>query len=53
MIYKEWLRRMKNLFKIVECPERFKVHLPTYQFEKEAELWWGTMKPGAGEPVLT
>jgi len=44
---------MKNLFKIVECPERFKVHLPTYQFEKEAELWWGTMKPGAGEPVLT
>jgi len=29
------------------------VHLATYQSEKEAEFWWGTVKPRAGEPVLT
>jgi len=44
MVYKEWLRRIENLFKIMECPDRFKVHLSTYQFEKEAEFWWGTVK---------
>ena len=37
MAYEKWLRRMKNLFEIIECPERFKVHLATYQFEKEVE----------------
>jgi len=31
----------------------FKMHLATYQFKKEAEFWWGTIKPGVGEPVLT
>jgi len=36
--YKEWLRRMENLFKIMECPERLKVYLATYQFEKEAKF---------------
>jgi len=36
MVYEEWLRRMKNLFEIMDCPERFKVHLTVYQFEKEA-----------------
>ena len=34
MVYEEWFRRMKNLFEIMECPERFKVHLATYQFKK-------------------
>ena len=53
MAYKEWLQRMKNLFELVECPKRFKVHLATYQFEKEAEFWWRIVKPRAGEPVLT
>lgn len=53
MAYEEWLRRMENLFEIMECPEGFKVHLATYQFKKEAEFWWGTVKPRAGEPALT
>jgi len=35
MVYEEWLRRMENLFEIMQCPERFKVHLATYQFEKK------------------
>ena len=39
MVYEEWLRRIGNLFEIVEFPKRFKVHLATYQFEKEAEFW--------------
>jgi len=53
MVYEEWLQRMENLFEIMECPERFKVHLAGYQFEKEDEFWWGTVKPRVGEPVLT
>ena len=52
MVCEEWLRRMENLFEIMECPERFKVHLAGYQFEKEDEFWWGTVKPRVGEPVL-
>jgi len=36
---------MENLFEIMECPKRFKVHLATYQFKKEAKFWWGTVKP--------
>jgi len=42
--YKQWLRKLKNLLKIIECPERFNVHLATYQFEREAKFWWGTVK---------
>ena len=38
MVYEEWLRRMGNLFEIMECLGRFKVHLAAYQFEKEAEF---------------
>ena len=53
MVYGEWLWRMENLFEIIECPERFKVHLAAYQFEKEAEFRWETVKPRVGEPVLT
>ena len=44
MVYEEWLWRMKNLFEIIECHERFKVHLATYQFKKEVEFWWGTIE---------
>ena len=29
------------------------ITLATYPFEKEAELWWGTVKPRVGEPLLT
>jgi len=35
MLYKEWLRRMENLFQIMECPERFKVQLATYNLKKK------------------
>jgi len=53
MVYEEWRRRMQNLFDIMECPERLKVHLAAYQFEKEAAFWWGTVKHVVAEPVLT
>ena len=53
MVYEEWLRRMENLFEIMECPEGFKVYLATYQFEKEAIFWQRMAKPRAGEPALT
>ena len=52
MVYEEWLRRVKILFEIMECPERFKVRLATYWFEKEAKFWWGTVKPRASELML-
>ena len=35
MVYEEWLPRMENLFEIMECPKRFKVHLATYEFKKK------------------
>jgi len=47
------LRRMENLVEVMDCPEGFKVHLVTHQFEKEAKFWWGTVKPRAGESGLT
>jgi len=37
----------------MECPDRYKVALTTYQFEGEAEYWWGTMKPREGEDPMT
>jgi len=37
----------------MECPNRFKVALTTYQFEGEAEFWWGTVKPTEGEDPIT
>ena len=51
--YEEWMRRMENLFEIMECPARFKVALATYKFEGEVEYWWGTVKPRVGENPMT
>ena len=45
MVYEEWLKKMENLFEIMECPEKFKVRLATYQFEQEVKFWWGVVKP--------
>jgi len=53
LAYDEWLRRMENLFEVMDCPEGFKVRVATHQFEKQAEFWWGTVKPRAREPALT
>ena len=38
LAYEGWLRRMENLFEVMDCPEGFKVRLVTRQFEKEAEF---------------
>ena len=51
--YEEWKRKLENLFAIIECPDRYKVALTTYQFEGEAEFWWGTVKPREGEDPMT
>jgi len=37
----------------MECPERYKVALASYQFEGEAEYWLGTVKPRREEDPLT
>jgi len=34
----EWLRRIENLFEVMDCPEGSKVRLATHQFKKEAEF---------------
>jgi len=47
------MRRMENLFEIMECPTRYKVALATYQFDREAEYWLGTIKPREGEDPIT
>jgi len=36
----------------MECPERYKVALASYQFEGEAEYWWSTVKPRGEEDHL-
>ena len=51
--YEEWMRRLENLFEIMECPDCYKVALATYQFEGEVEYWWGTVKPREGEDPTT
>jgi len=51
--YDEWIRKLENLFKIMECPDRYKVSFATYQFEGEAEYWWRTMKPRGEEEPMT
>ena len=50
--YEEWIRRLENLFKIMECPDRFKVALATYKFEGKAEYWWETVKPRREEAPM-
>jgi len=47
------MRRLDNLFEIMECPARFKVALATYQFEEEAEYWWQIVKPRGDGPPIT
>ena len=51
--YEEWMRRMENLFEIMECPVRYKVALTTYQLEGEVEYWWGTVNLRDGENPIT
>ena len=51
--YEEWRRKLENLFDIMECPDQYKVALMTYQFEGEAEYWWGTVKPRRGEDSVS
>ena len=51
--YEEWIRRLENLFEIMECLDRFKVAFATYQFEGEAEHWWGTVKPRGEDDLMT
>jgi len=52
LVYKEWFRKLKHLFEIKECPGTFEVCVATYQYEKEAEFWWGMLKPQASKPLL-
>jgi len=51
--YEEWIRKLENLFEIMECRDRYEVALVTYQFEGDAEYWWGTIKPREGETPTT
>jgi len=37
----------------MECPDRYKVALATYQFEGEKEDRWGTIKPRREEGPMT
>jgi len=51
--YEEWKLKLQNLFDIMECPDRYKVALTTYQFEGEAKYWWGTVKLRGEENPMT
>ena len=53
MAYDKWPKKLENLSEIMGCLEKLKVHLATYQFEQEAQSWWGAVKPQVGELPLT
>ena len=36
-----------------KCSDRYKVALPTYQFDGEAEYWWGIVQPRRAEDPMT
>jgi len=38
LAYEEWLRRMENLFEVMDCPKGSKVRLATHQFEKKVKF---------------
>jgi len=37
----------------LECPDRYKIALATYQFEGESEYCWGTIKSRGEEDLMT
>ena len=45
--YEEWLRRMENLFEVMDCPKGSKVRLATHQFDL------GTVKNLDGCQILS
>jgi len=51
--YEEWMRRLENLFEIINCLAKFQVDLAMYQFEGEAEYWRETVKLRGDEPPIT
>ena len=51
--YAEWLRKLKNLFEIIDYPPKFKVALSTYQFQREVEFWWRAVKHRGDEHPVT
>ena len=51
--YEEWMRRLENLFAIMDCPTRFHVALGTYQFKGEVVYWKETVKPRRDESLIT
>ena len=38
LAYEDWLRRMEDLFEVMDYPECFKVRPAIHQFEKDAEF---------------
>jgi len=38
LIYGNWIRKIKDLLEVMECPAQFKVWLAFHQFEKETNL---------------
>ena len=51
--YDEWIRKLENLFEIMECPDQYKVALVIYQFEGEVEYWWGIVRLRGEEDPMT
>jgi len=51
--YEEWIQKLENLFEIMECPDQYKVALVIYQFEGEAEYWWGIVRLRGEEDPMT
>jgi len=51
--YEEWVRKLENLFEIMECPDRFKVALATYQFEGRQNIGGKRLNPNGEGASMT
>ena len=47
------MRKLENVFEIMDYSVKFKVALATYQFERKPKFWWGMVKSRGDEPPLT
>ncbi|MQL84788.1 hypothetical protein Taro_017287 [Colocasia esculenta] len=39
-----WLKDIERIFKMIKCTEEEKVHLTTFQLDRDARAWWETVE---------
>jgi len=42
--FKDWIRGMKKLFDMLQCPEEWKVGFAVFYLKDKANLWWAIVR---------